>query len=37
VRLVENGSIATAVLNLSASVAAGLAAAGIGIALAGVI
>lgn len=37
VRLVENGSIATAVLNLSASVAAGIAAAGIGIALAGAI
>ncbi len=34
VRLVEEGSVATALLNLSASLAAGIAAAGLGIALA---
>ena len=37
VRLVEEGSIATALLNVSASLAAGIAAAGIGIAVAAAI
>lgn len=37
VRLVENGSIATALLNLFASLAGGIAAAALGIALAGAI